>query len=315
MDSLVKAEQFLLQCIRGGLAHSYDTETQAWVKPYPEVTGYLVSYFSDKQQIPNSIYQAADKLLAIQHPLGGFSSFFNTDVLYTFDTAQIAHGLASLYLRTHQKRFLQSAVKAGEFVLSMQWIDGSVFPMFHHLHNHMIVEHENINGINWGSTFSAIQVKNIQALLLLSKVTKDPKFYLAAKKLASWGERKSNARFSHPYGYFLEGMYAFGEKEFILKELNRHIIPIDPTGFIPYTQGGTYAYVSGSIQLGILLAKVGHKQEAKLIFDWALSAQEKNLGGLFQYANKNFSKKKLVHSELNSWGTKYLLELAKELSL
>lgn len=312
MNSVMKAEEFLLQCIRGGLAHSYDTKTKAWVKPYPEVTGYLLSYFSDKKQIPNTIYQAANKLLKIQHPSGGFPSFFNTDVLYTFDTAQIAHGLTCIYLRTQQKRFLESAVKAGEFILNMQWIEGSIFPMFHPQHNRMTVEQEHHDGLNWGSTFSYIQVKNVQALLLLSKVTKDPKYSLGAKKLVAWGKTEADARFSHPYGYFLEGMYSFGEKEFVSNQLNKYVIPLEHDGFIPYKEGVPYAYVSGSIQLGILLAKVGYRRIAKRIFDWSSLTQEENIGGLYQYANKNSSKNTLVHTELNSWGTKYFLELAKE---
>ena len=42
-----RGENYLLDCVFDGLAHSYDVLTKSYVKPYPEVTGYVIKYFCD----------------------------------------------------------------------------------------------------------------------------------------------------------------------------------------------------------------------------------------------------------------------------
>lgn len=306
-----KAEQFLLDCIRDGLAHSFDTNTESWVKPYPEVTGYLISYFSQKREIPKKIIEAAEKLISVQHPIGGYSSFFNKHILYTFDTAQIAHGLASLYKKTGNDKYLHAAINAGSFLLSMENNDGSVFPMYDTKHQYKYVEKTTLKGENWGSIFSQIQLKNAEALLLLSQITKDSRYEKAAKLMVPWGVRHTNSRHTHPFGYYLEGMITLGKHSFVDKLLTNHILKREKQGFISYSPQCSYAYVSGSIQLGILLAKTEHFKESKRILDWASKVQKYSpLGGLFQYAKANGTPDESIHLELNSWGTKYYLELA-----
>lgn len=46
-----QAERFLNSCVFDGLAHSYDVNNGIWVKPYPEVTGYLLNYFFSQTKI------------------------------------------------------------------------------------------------------------------------------------------------------------------------------------------------------------------------------------------------------------------------
>ena len=40
-----KGEYYLQKCVFKGLAHSYDVSSGKYVKPYPEVTGYVIKYF------------------------------------------------------------------------------------------------------------------------------------------------------------------------------------------------------------------------------------------------------------------------------
>jgi len=311
MDHLDKAEHFLLSCIRDGLAHSLDTVTNSWVKPYPEVTGYLLSYFSLKTRLPTQILEAGEKMITIQHPTGGFSSFFNKEVLYTFDTSQITHGLTSLYIKTRQKRYLVAAQRAGNFLLSMQNADGSFFPYYNWKYRYRHVERPLKDGANWGSYFSHIQVKNAEALLLLSKVTKNPSYAQAALLMIQWGKRHCDSRFTHPFGYFLEGMSALDQQKYVRNSLQTFVKPKERNGFIAYQAGLNYAYVSGSVQLGILFKNSGMNSEAKRIYQWATKVQEQHIsGGLFQYANRNGTPYTKIHAELPSWGTKYYLELA-----
>ena len=64
---------------------------------------------------------------------------------------------------------------------------------------------------------------------------------------------------SHPLGYWLEGLLAAGKYNIIIDIVKNKVIPrIQTNGFISYTNKVSYSYVSGAIQLGILLWKVGY---------------------------------------------------------
>ena len=91
-----RGENYLLDCVFDGLAHSYDVLTKSYVKPYPEVTGYVIKYFCDVyDEIPDKILEAGHKLVKIQDKnTGGYTSFMDKNILYTFDTSQILIGLA-----------------------------------------------------------------------------------------------------------------------------------------------------------------------------------------------------------------------------
>ena len=80
----------------------------------------------------------------------------------------------------------------------------------------------------------------------------------AAIKLRNYGKKNFDLTFTHPSAYYLEGMLAINEEDYVYDKLKEGIIPrIRTNGFLPYSEGVSYAYVSGSIQMGILLYKVG----------------------------------------------------------
>ena len=311
MNTVQSAEQFLRDCIRGGLAHSYDVFTSRWVKPYPEATGYLLSYFAAKEKqanVPQFILKAADKLINIQHPSGGFRSFADHSTLFTFDTAQIMNGLICLFKTTGKGLYLERAVRCGEFVCDMQLPDGSMFPMYK-----LPVSARYADKTSWGTSLSHIQVKNIEGLLLLFEVTGETKYKIAAENLAVFGKANCAVHFTHPAAYCMEGLLCIGEIGFVAEQLRRKVVPlIRDNGFIAYAPELPYAYVSGSVQMGILFFKAGFKEESKIILDWARRVQAHHTcGGLFQYATPDGDLCSHVHSEINSWGTKYFCELER----
>ncbi len=312
------AEHFLKCCIHNNLAHSllYKDQAEVWVKPYPEVTGYLLTYFcrgiSDLEQLKR-MAKIAQKLISLQHPSGGFPSFYDQHNLYTFDTAQIMHGLLSLYKVDKNPLYLQSAIKAGEFLCNMQRPSGSMFPVYDTQTKAKIVHSKDSVGSNWGSTFSYIQVKNAEGLLRLYKETRKKKYLVCAESLANINLEPVDCSYTHPLAYYLEGLVALGEMNKVRTILKNVIIPrIHSNGFIAYYPGAKYAYVSGSVQMGILLWKVGYTRYAKRILDWARSLQGMSKsGGLYQYAQDNSKPDYSIHGEINSWGTKYYAELLK----
>jgi len=309
-DRIKLAEDFLLTSLKDGLAHSYDVEKNCWVKPYPEATGYLLSYFSEHfEDVPSQILYVANRLCRIQHKTGGYTSFDDNRYLFTFDTAQIMHGFASLYEKTDEEKYLDVAKKCAEFIIKMQIDNGGMFPIYDTTLN---AKYVNKNG-GWGRCFSHIQVKNIEGLLLLYELTNDSRYMESAVRLRDYGKKHCDLTFTHPGAYCLEGMLAISEKDFVYNKLKDEIVPIiQPYGFSPYSKGLSYAYVSGSVQMGILLYKVGLKKYANSILGWARKVQSNhNSGGLFQYANADGSLNHDIHTEINSWGTKYYAQLER----
>jgi len=306
------AERFLEQCIRDGLAHSYDVIKKVWVKPYPEVTGYLLSYFANDAQrndIPPAIIKAADKLIGIQNGRGGLPSFCDEHYLFTFDTGQVMHGCASLFKKTGEKKYLAAATACGEFLCDMQLPDGSMFPVYDLRNGAKYVDNDG----TWGNSFSPIQAKNIEGLLLLSGLTSNQKYPTVAQKLAQWSKQHCDLTYTHPGAYCLEGLLAIGEEEFVRDRLKEEIIPrIGSNGFLAYSEDLPYSYVSGSVQMAILLFKLGFKENSRRILEWARVVQSNHfMGGLFQYAGKDGDLDDHVHTEMNSWGTKYFAQLER----
>jgi len=309
-DGIKLAEGFLLKSIKNRLAHSYAVEKKSWIKPYPEATGYLISYFSEYfPTVPAQIVSAADYLRKIKHKHGGYFSFDNNRYLFTFDTAQIMHGFASLYKKTGKKQYLDIARKCANFVIEMQIDNGAMFPVYD---TKVDAKYVDKNG-SWGVNFSYIQVKNIEGLLLMHELTNDAIYKESAIKLRNYGKKHCDLTFTHPGAYCLEGMLAMDERDFVYNKLRDEIVPrIQPNGFLSYSKKLPYAYVSGSVQMGILLYKVGLKKHAYPILEWTRKVQlNHNSGGLFQYANADSSLNHNVHTEINSWGTKYYAQLER----
>lgn len=304
------AEDFLLGSFRNGLTHSYDVKKCCWVKPYPEATGYLLSYFSKYFSVlPDKILDATGCLSKLQHQSGGYPSFCNKRYLFTFDTAQIMNGFASLYKRTNNKIFLDIARKCADFVLNMQINNGAMFPAYD-----IKLKCKYVDKIGqWGINFSAIQVKNIEGFLLMYELTNDSRYLDSAIKLKNYGKEHCDLTFTHPGAYCLEGLMAINENDFVRKKLEKEIIPrVKSNGFLSYASNTSYAYVSGSVQMGILLYKVGLRKIAYSILCWARKVQQNHdSGGLFQYANFDSSLNQDIHTEINSWGTKYYVELER----
>ncbi|WP_152609975.1 prenyltransferase/squalene oxidase repeat-containing protein [Geobacter sp. OR-1] len=223
-ESLEAAERFLEKCIIGGLAHSFDVDSGQWVKAYPEVTGYLLSYFAQdfaEGNVPKVIVSAANKLVRIQHRNGGFASFSDKNRLFTFDTAQIMHGLASFHVATKENRWLEAAIRAANFVCDMQLPDGSFFPIYDLDRDAAYVEPRG----QWGISFSPIQTKNIEGLILLHQLTGKHRYAKASDCLITFGQKACNLSYTHPGAYCLEGLWAAGKTDFVQDVLKNKILP------------------------------------------------------------------------------------------
>ncbi len=111
----------------GGYAHSYSL-IKGWEKPYPETTGYIIptmlrlgEYLNDKQYIDSAI-KSGEWLLRIQQTDGSFLDLSGEKQI--FDTGQIIEGLIELYKKANDNRFINAALRACDFLVGNQDLDG-----------------------------------------------------------------------------------------------------------------------------------------------------------------------------------------------
>lgn len=309
MNSYIeRGENFLLDCL-DPLARSYDVIKNRWVKPYPEVTGYLISYFATYYQpVPFKIENAAEYLLTTQHSLGGFSSFDSPKILYTFDTGQIMHGFLKMYQALKDERYLRAAIKCFNFILRGTLGPGEILPIYD-CRKHCYIP--NGKGFYKKPTTFTIQAKNLEGIQLFIEITNSKEAISFYKDLKQYSLITPIIKETHPLGYYLEGHIAIGVKNEKMLQL---IIPVIKDGFLYSEKGVNYAYVSGSAQIAICLLKAGYKKEAIEIRNWLRKVQDNHSsGGLFQYANRDAFLNTEIHTEINSGGTKYFCELERML--
>ncbi|MDD2822972.1 MAG: terpene cyclase/mutase family protein [Candidatus Daviesbacteria bacterium] len=118
----------------GGVSAWYSLSTE-WMPSYIETTGYIIStflqcskYFND-QDLKKRAIKMGDFLIDMQNKDGSFRrqvlSVTNDTEPIIFDTGQDILGLTDLYQQTKTKKYLTSAVKAADFLCSVQEKDGS----------------------------------------------------------------------------------------------------------------------------------------------------------------------------------------------
>lgn len=99
-----------------------------WTSSYPETTGYIIPTlirYGSEGSIAAAI-RAADWLITIQKPSGGWQSMRIDDDRpeVVFNTGQVMRGLIAAYEHTHDKKYLDSARKAADWLVSIQEDDG-----------------------------------------------------------------------------------------------------------------------------------------------------------------------------------------------
>lgn len=306
-----KAENWLYECAFDGLAHSLDAKSEKWLKPYPEVTGYLLEYLCLNNYNEKKLNKIAKTLLKYQNKNGGFPSFCDKSTLFAFDTSQILIGFCEFFNKTGDKKYYNAAIKAGDFLMNCQLDNGAFVPIYNTKSNQYIINQETYK--TWNGPFSGLMCKLTEGYNALYKMTNDNKYKERIGLTISFYKTQKDIEHTHPMGYFLEGLYAGGEEKIVKNKLEKLILPrIRDNGYIPYCENLPYAYVSGTIQLGIMLFKTGFVDEAKKILNYARLVQSKHpSGGLYQYADKNGELDSHVHTEINSWGTKYFCQLER----
>jgi hypothetical protein len=127
MNWLVRAQEV---CAGQGVSNLFTLKT-GWGVAYPETSGYIVATYyayadfsKDSSYIERAV-QIGDWEIAIQADNGGVLSSTETPQTRVFNTGQVILGWCLLYERTGEEKYLQAAIRAGDFLVRGQEEDGA----------------------------------------------------------------------------------------------------------------------------------------------------------------------------------------------
>ena len=219
----------------GAILHGFDERRGGPLGIYTEITGYAVSLFIFLFRLGREEHQkmatsAADYLVRIQQKSGEYPQLPDpadeqgSSSAYSFDVAACIVGLARLNMVYPGGGYIDSALAAARWLLTLQRPDGSFFAM--------MVNGERRDPGGFYGDGSCIHAKNAIALLELHAASGNEEYRRAARRVcehtltlqASDGAFRCGPEvpyiFSHAHAYACEGLlYAgaiLGEERFTL---------------------------------------------------------------------------------------------------
>lgn len=189
--------------------------SDGWGTAYPETSGYIIPTLIEfsqrdvyrREEIILACQQTGEWLATIQNSDGSYYGY-NTQKPMVFDTGQVLRGLLALYQRFGIESYLDSAKRAGDWLISQQDSNGSWV-------NHSF-------GNQPHTYYSLVDV----ALIDLGQITQDDKYIISAKKHLDWilAQQQSNGWFRylsfvtddeavlHTIAYTLQGLVESSKK-------------------------------------------------------------------------------------------------------
>ena len=252
-----------------------DYTFHGWTPGYPEVTGYIIPTLWDyhhllgRDELAQRAIRMAEWELRIQKSEGGFESLYEGEGRepVVFNTAQVIRGLTRTYLETREQRYLDAAVRAGDWIVANQEPDGSW---------------TKANYLGMKRTYDAYAAAG---LAQLATATSDERYANAASANGEfvlrhqhdngWFELCDNTPegnatpSTHTLCYTVDGLLemgaALGERSFTAAA-ERAAAPlmeaVDTSGRLPgrfdadWRPASSYVVVTGSAQLGVILMKL-----------------------------------------------------------
>ncbi len=169
------------QSVTGKGFSAWYTPFIGWAQSYPETTGYIIPTIlrAGNKKDQKKVQQAGDWLLKIQMENGAIPCIGTTMPL-VFDTGQAIFGMVALYKETNNKKYLEAAKKAGDWIVKQQ--DPKGYWVKHAYQN---MPHTYYSRVSW-------------ALLQLWQATKDKKYKQSAEKQLAWVVKQQK-----PNGFYL----------------------------------------------------------------------------------------------------------------
>jgi len=267
----------------GGVSVIYSLRN-GWDISYPETTGYIIGTFIAYGLLIKKdeyIYRAkrmGNWEISIQAPSGGIISRPGEPIIRVFNTGQVILGWCALFEQTQDESYLQSAIRAGDYLLQTQEDDGRW------IKDTYCGARTYHSRVDW-------------ALLRLWQFTGEEKYASAASKNLHWVIEQQtqsgwfkNCGFNqedpitHVIGYTLRGLIESYEIDvsYNLKLLDKDFFPLikktvdaicgliekyqvsRENGLIPssfneyWSSHDKHTCLTGNVQLSIVLRRFGH---------------------------------------------------------
>jgi hypothetical protein len=159
----------------GGISKSYNLLSGFWYPSYPETTGYTIPTLLNAAKVVNRpelrtlALDLADYLLEITTAEGGVSHWANSGSSpIVFDTGQVIFGWLAAFAISKDRRYLNAAVRAGDWLVSIQHPSGA-------WKNHQHLNYEKV-----------IDTRVAWALLELQRRTRRDGYHRAARHNLEW---------------------------------------------------------------------------------------------------------------------------------
>ncbi|MEW5958787.1 MAG: hypothetical protein AB1801_13725 [Chloroflexota bacterium] len=199
----------------GGISKGYDLLRSRWVQSYPETTGYTIpsllnlAILLKRPELRQLAFSLADYLLQNVTPEGGvvhWQAGSKADPI-VFDTGQVMFGWLAAYEASNDGRYLDAAVRAGDWLASIQDASGS-WIQFQHLGVKKVID----TRVAW-------------ALLRLYRHSSDDRHLEAAVRNLDWAVQQQDPDgwfrhcaflededpFTHTLAYTAEGLFECGQ--------------------------------------------------------------------------------------------------------
>jgi hypothetical protein len=274
-----------------------------WLPAYPETTGYIIETFcayaerTSDYHYRDAAIAMADWLVSIQDADGALpDSYFKKKMV--FDTGQVVFGLVEAFKKTELNKFKQAAIKAADWVIAQQEVDGSW--KRHAAHE---IPHSYYSRVAW----SLLKVHEITSADRYSESCRHNIEWCLGQQLSNgWFQKAAFTRnnqyrpFTHTIAYTIRGILEAGiylkESRYISAAklaLDNIALQIKDSGFIAGTfdQGWKgdrrYSCLTGNAQLSIsyltlakLLGSMDYYQRARTINKYVKSKQNCSTGNL-----------------------------------
>ena len=241
-----------------------------WLPAYPETTGYIIETFfewsniSNNPEFRNRAINMAYWLLEIQNEDGSITDMYFKNKM-VFDTSQVIFGLIKAFYETKEERFLQAALKAGKWLISVQEKNGSWIK--YALNN---IAHTYYSRVAWSLVCLYQATKKLD---FLKASLKNIEWTLSNQRENGWFERASfnlNTKpYTHTIAYTLRGILEVGiltkNEKFIrcvCKSIDKIVEDINDRGFVcgaydmNWIGDKRFSCLTGSAQISLILFRL-----------------------------------------------------------
>ena len=181
----------------GGISKGYDLLRRRWWPSYPETTGYtiptLLRAAADlcRPDLRPLAVSLAEWLISVATSEGGIGHWGDPHTPVVFDTGQVILGWLSAYETSTDERYLEAAIRAGDWLSSVQDRTG------------MWKDHQHLG------VAKVIDTRVAWALLELSRRTGSERYRQAAVRNLEWA-----LLYQDPDGWFSRCAFVEGDDPF-----------------------------------------------------------------------------------------------------